>query len=90
MAAEGYPDSPRNGVSIKGVSPDSSVGSDQYILHAGTLNEDHGTFVTNGGRVLNVIGVGKDLKDAIAKAYAQVEKISWPGMQFRKDIGKKI
>lgn len=89
LAAEGYPDSPRNGVSIKGVSHDSSLGRDQYVLHAGTLNEDHGTFVTNGGRVLNIIGVGRDMKDAIAKAYAQIENISWPGMQFRKDIGEK-
>jgi phosphoribosylamine--glycine ligase len=90
LAAEGYPDSPRNGVSINGLSVDSSLGNDQYVLHAGTRSEDHGTFVTNGGRVLNVIGLGKDISDAIAKAYAQVEHISWPGMQFRKDIGKKI
>jgi len=48
-----------------------------------------GRLVTAGGRVLTVIGSGAGFPDAIARAYAGVEKIRFGGMQFRRDIGRK-
>ena len=45
--------------------------------------------ITNGGRVLNVVGKGDNLKDAILKAYKLADKINFEGKFFRKDIGKK-
>jgi len=95
MAAEGYPDKPVKGVLITGDV--TSEHSDSYVLHAGTAKSTEqnqepknlpiGEFVTNGGRVLNVIGVGDDIPQALRNAYARVGKITWPGCQFRKDIG---
>lgn len=87
MAAEGYPDSPVKGVAIEGLTAGDD--STAYVLHAGT-RMNGSAWQTNGGRVLNVIGLGSDMKAAVAAAYARVEKIKWPGMQFRRDIGKQF
>jgi len=58
------------------------------VFHAGTA--DRGTdLVTAGGRVLSVVGRGDDYAESIARAYAGVWKISFDGMQFRHDIGRK-
>jgi phosphoribosylamine--glycine ligase len=57
-------------------------------LHAGTALRD-ARLVTAGGRVLTVVADGRDFSDAIANAYAGVEKIHFDGMQFRRDIGRK-
>ncbi|MCB0378004.1 MAG: phosphoribosylamine--glycine ligase [Bdellovibrionales bacterium] len=86
IAAENYPGSPVKGVAIQG-EPLAS-GDNQYFLHAGTALS-HDTWVTAGGRVLNAIGRGSHLKEAIERAYDQAKKVSWPGMQLRSDIGKK-
>ena len=48
-----------------------------------------GDLVTAGGRVLTVVGRGADFAEAIARAYAGVAQISFDGMQFRRDIGRK-
>ncbi|MFH1234672.1 MAG: phosphoribosylglycinamide synthetase C domain-containing protein, partial [Candidatus Diapherotrites archaeon] len=56
------------------------------VFHAGTAKES-GKIVTNGGRILSVAAEGPDFKEARRKAYSAVEKISFKGMQFRKDIG---
>ncbi|MBI2163088.1 MAG: phosphoribosylamine--glycine ligase, partial [candidate division NC10 bacterium] len=45
--------------------------------------------VTSGGRVLGVTALGKDVPDAIARAYRAVEKIRWEGAHYRTDIGRK-
>lgn len=88
LAAEGYPASPKKGVTIIGdVFYESSA---SYFLHAGTLKAIDGKWQTNGGRVLNSIGIGTGLKDAIAKAYVQAQQVRWAGLQFRKDIGKNF
>lgn len=85
LAAEGYPDNPVKGSKISGGL--SLEDKQSHILHAGTKREgDH--FVTNGGRVLNVVSRGGDLASALSKAYSLVQKISWAGMQYRKDIGR--
>lgn len=88
MAAPGYPDSPQKGVVIAGDVMAASASS--YFLHAGTHKDKLGRWTTNGGRVLNAIGIGSSRKEAIAHAYNQVEKICWQDMQFRKDIGAKL
>lgn len=87
MASEGYPADYRKGDEISGL--DHAVQSDdQYVFHAGTALKD-GSCVTNGGRVLGVTALGASVKDAISAAYQSVSKISWRGVQYRKDIGKK-
>ena len=58
------------------------------VFHAGTKYED-GVYYTNGGRVLGLTGTGKDLKEALAKAYDAVSKVSFKDMHYRTDIGKK-
>ncbi len=56
------------------------------VFHAGTELRD-GKIVAVGGRVLNVTATGKDVTEARERAYAAVEKISWRGSFYRKDIG---
>ena len=57
------------------------------VYHAGTAQRA-GQLVTAGGRVLTVVGRGNDFAEAIARAYAGVLKISFDGMQYRRDIGR--
>lgn len=86
LAAENYPAAPRTGDAICGVPEVEATGA--AVFHAGTrLNE--GELVTAGGRVLGVAASGDDLRSAIRTAYAAVEKISFRGMHYRSDIGRK-
>ncbi len=88
MASKGYPGKYDVGKEITGL--DSIVqGDGAMVFHAGT-KRDGQKVVTNGGRVLGVTALGRDLKSAIGKAYANAEKISWDGCYFRKDIGGDI
>lgn len=88
MAAEGYPDSPKKDVTILGdVFAESSTG---YFLHAGTKKSSDGKWKTYGGRVINAIGIGASVEEAIRKAYQQSERVKWNGVQVRTDIGKKL
>lgn len=80
LAAENYPAAPRKGDVITGAE---GAG----IYHAGTAVDADGRLVSNGGRVLNVVGVGDDLSAARADAYAKLERIKLPGSHFRTDIG---
>jgi phosphoribosylamine---glycine ligase len=83
LAADGYPERPRTGVVIRGVD---SV-DDALVFHAGTAR-DGKRLMVDGGRVLAVVGSGDDLAQARRRAYGAVEKIHWPGMTFRTDIGQ--
>ena len=85
LAAAGYPDSPRKGDAVEGMEAANKIGK---VFHAGTAVSD-GHTVTNGGRVLCVVGLGDDVKQAKAKAYEAVAKIHFKGMQYRKDIADK-
>lgn len=87
MAAEGYPNNPVSGVPIEGLTKDNAEGV--QVLHAGTRRESD-KFVTNGGRVLNIVARGSTLNEALSKAYAKVRTITWPGVQYRTDIGKNL
>lgn len=87
LAAEGYPAKPRIGDVIAGL--ELAAGFDGIrVYHGGTRLNDAGEIMTAGGRVVGVTAVGNDLDEAIAKAYAAAGSISWPGMQYRHDIGK--
>lgn len=87
LAANGYPESPSRGDVIDSNIFDESPSS--YFLCAGVGLNSSKEFVTAGGRILSSVGMGSTLKDAIARAYEQVSKVTWPGMFYRKDIGKK-
>lgn len=87
LASEGYPAKARTGDVINGVD-DAAALPDVTVFHAGTGRNAEGGLVTAGGRVLGVTAVGDSLDIALAKAYEAVGKISWPGMQYRRDIGK--
>jgi phosphoribosylamine--glycine ligase len=87
IASGGYPGNYEKGKPIRGLD-DAAKLSGVKVFHAGTALKD-GHIVTNGGRVLGVTALGKDLKDAQTAAYAAVEKICFDGLQFRRDIGAK-
>lgn len=87
MASRGYPDSSDSGREISGVGGAEAI-PDLTVYHAGTARSD-GHIVTAGGRVLTVVGRGADYAESIVRAYAGVLQISFDGMQFRHDIGRK-
>jgi len=85
LASEGYPSSPRKGERITGIEEAEKVA---LVFHAGTGWKD-GALVTDGGRILNVVGIGNTLTEAKEKAYAAAEKIQFQGKILRYDIGRK-
>lgn len=86
LAAQNYPESPRKGDMISGITEADQIGK---VFHAGTTTNEKGEVVTNGGRVLCVVGLGSDVGSAKAKAYEALDKIHFDGMQYRKDISDK-
>jgi len=84
LAAEGYPEAYDKGMIIKGLDDIK----DEIVFHAGTKFKND-EFLTNGGRILNVIGIDNDLQKSISKAYKLVDKIDYKGKYFRTDIGMK-
>ncbi len=87
MAAAGYPGDVIKGDVITGLDQAAKI-PNLVVFHAGTAIKE-GACVTNGGRVLGVTARGATVKDAIDRAYQGVNQITWPGVQFRKDIGHK-
>jgi phosphoribosylamine---glycine ligase len=87
LAAKGYPERPRAGDPIHGI--DDAIQNGALIFHAGTANCD-GQLVTNGGRVLSVVGTGADLTAAAACAYTAADMIQFDGMQLRRDIAMSL
>ena len=83
MASQGYPGKYQKGFEI---TVDDSV--KDSVIYAGAAWKD-GRLVTNGGRVLGVLGMGKDLREAIARAYENTEKVTFANAYCRKDIGSK-
>jgi phosphoribosylamine--glycine ligase len=86
MAAGGYPESYDKGDRISGL--DQIDGDDLKVFHAGTALQDE-QVVTNGGRVLCVVGLGERVQDAAAVAYRGTDAISWVGASLRRDIGHR-
>jgi phosphoribosylamine--glycine ligase len=87
MAAGGYPGDYRKGDEIKGLEEAANM-KDVMVFHAGTSLKD-GKIVTNGGRVLGVTALGDGIKIAIERAYEAVSRITWSGVHYRKDIGRR-
>ncbi len=86
LASGGYPGNYEKGKVIFGFS-EAEMQPDIVIFHAGAKMTGQ-DLVTNGGRVLGISAIGNTLEEALAKAYKAIEKISFEGMQYRKDIGK--
>jgi phosphoribosylamine--glycine ligase len=83
MAAENYPGEPRKGDVIHGIPPEND---DSVTFHAGTVLKQE-QVLTQGGRVLCVVGLGESVKLAQKQAYAALDQIQFDGMQYRHDIG---
>ncbi len=87
LASGGYPVDYQKGFEITGLDAQKDK-EDLMVFHAGTALKE-GKFITNGGRVLGVTAIGKDMDEARLKAYEAVEDIDFVGKQFRTDIGIK-
>ena len=88
LASGGYPGSYEKGKIISGIGEAEKI-NNVIVFHAGTKHDVDNNLVTNGGRVLGVSATGENLEGALTKAYEAVSKISFEGMQYRRDIGKK-
>ena len=86
LASGGYPGSYMKGAPIHGLEEAEAEGA--MVFHAGTALKDD-RIVTSGGRVLGVVAEACDIKSAVDKAYAGVEKIHFQGVQYRKDIAHR-
>jgi phosphoribosylamine--glycine ligase len=87
VASEGYPDAPRSGAVIAGLDAAAAVPG-ALVFHAGTATRN-GAVVTSGGRVFTVVGRGPSFRQAIDIAYRAVSHVTFAGMQYRSDIGRK-
>ncbi|AWB84628.1 phosphoribosylamine--glycine ligase [Corynebacterium liangguodongii] len=83
LAAENYPAAPRTGDALSG----DNLNDPTRILHAGTTSRD-GSYLSAGGRVLNALGQGGTLAEAVGAAYAEVEKVELQGSFYRRDIAR--
>ncbi|MDR1376313.1 MAG: phosphoribosylamine--glycine ligase [Synergistaceae bacterium] len=86
LASSGYPGDYRTGYSIRESVTSEDLAQNSWIFHAGTARNAQGELVTAGGRVLGVTARGRTLEDALARAYARVERVEFEGRVFRRDI----
>ncbi|HSL20746.1 MAG TPA: phosphoribosylamine--glycine ligase [Vicinamibacterales bacterium] len=86
LASKGYPGAVENGKTITGIELAERL-DHVMVFHAGTAERD-GRLVTNGGRVLTVVGRGGAYAEAIRRAYEGVSRIAFEGMHYRRDIGR--
>ncbi|NWL89313.1 phosphoribosylamine--glycine ligase [Paenibacillus sp. 79R4] len=87
LASGGYPASYPKGLTIQGLQ--NAEQEQSLVFHAGTAKNAEGAWVTNGGRVLGVVGLGKDIAEARDKAYAAATQITFEGKHNRSDIAMK-
>ena len=84
---KGYPGKYETGGVIEGLK---EVRADRvHVFHAGTGVDSDGRVIATGGRVLGVTAAAADLSSALGLCYQSLEKINWPGMQYRRDIGRR-
>jgi phosphoribosylamine--glycine ligase len=86
LASGGYPGNYETGFPIRGID---NVDEDMLVFHAGTRLENDGTICTDGGRVLTVAGMGKDVAEARERVYGNVPNIHFEGCYYRKDIASR-
>ena len=87
VSGRDYPERGDRGTPIEGIESAEATGA--LVFHAGTALHD-GRLVTNGGRILNVVGVGEDVEAARTAAYEAAGRIDFAGMQFRTDIAANV
>jgi phosphoribosylamine---glycine ligase len=86
-ANKGYPGKYEKGAVIEGLD---AINADAVqVFHAGTSKDAEGRFIATGGRVLGVTAAAENLSSALNVCYDSLAKIQWPGMQFRRDIGRR-
>jgi phosphoribosylamine--glycine ligase len=91
LASAGYPQSPRTGEVIHGLGPDGQLATpleNVIIFHAGTTRNGEGQFVTSGGRVLAVTGLGANVAEARRRAYEGASLVNFKGSVRRSDIAR--
>lgn len=86
LASGGYPGEYEKGNPIQGIEETQRI-KNVFLFYAG-VKEENGNLITDGGRVIGVTGMGKNLKEATTAAYRGVDKIYFEGMHYRRDIGK--
>ncbi len=87
LASEGYPNSPELNDIIKiGITNTNNI----QVFHSGTKADSEGKVYTSGGRVLSIVGQGENFDDAFNIIYKEIEKISFKGMNYRRDIGYQV
>ena len=89
LASDGYPEHYEKGYPISGLEKFKDA-KGYYAFHSGTKFDENGRVVTNGGRVLGVTALGKDLKEARANAYKATEWVEFENKYLRHDIGHAI
>lgn len=87
LASRGYPGKYEKGKLITGCDA-RDFNDTAIVFHAGTARSANGELVTDGGRVLGVTATGETLEEALRNCYSAAQKISWDGVQFRRDIGQ--
>jgi len=87
LTSEGYPG---EYIKNKKIIIKSGIDNDCQVFHAGTIQNNNGELITNGGRVMAVTCFDKELDKALKKCYSNIEKIHFDGMYCRKDIGKDM
>ena len=85
IASGGYPGKYETGLPITGLG---SVGPDIMVFHAGT-RFSNGVICTDGGRVLTVTALGRNIAEARDKVYRNISRISFKGCHYRRDIGAR-
>ncbi|BAY39126.1 phosphoribosylamine--glycine ligase [Nostoc sp. NIES-2111] len=87
-ASGGYPGDYEKGKVITGIPQAETTGA--TVFHAGTKLNEQQQIVTDGGRVLNVTGIGENFEQALAQAYTGIKSIDFSGIYYRKDIGHRV
>lgn len=89
MAKDGYPGAYEKGAPVSGLDA-AGAAEGVVVFHAGTKVSPDGRVVTDGGRVLGVVGTGRTLEEARRRAYRGVSEIAFEGATFRRDIGLRL
>jgi phosphoribosylamine--glycine ligase len=88
MTAAGYPGEHARGQVITGIE-EAERDARVKVFHAGTIRDEQGRWVADGGRVLGVTAAGEDIASSIERAYTAVARITWDGVHYRRDIGRR-
>ncbi|MEO3704108.1 phosphoribosylamine--glycine ligase [Trichormus azollae] len=88
LASGGYPGDYEKGKIITGIQKAEAAGA--IVFHAGTKLNSSQQIMTDGGRVLNITGIGENFQQAITQAYTGIKHIQFSGVYYRRDIGHRV